>query len=69
MADILFNTREVGRTSQDRESYLPQLRLRVLHAAPTKYRTGTMVYADGTDWNPGAGEGVYVRTSAAWVKL
>jgi hypothetical protein len=43
--------------------------LDVLHAAPTKVRIGRMVYADGTDWNPGSGEGVYVYTSGGWSKL
>lgn len=47
------------------------LELRPLHAAPAKPRTGMMVYADGTDWNPGGtGEGVYRYTAAAtWVKV
>lgn len=45
------------------------LRLRVLHAEPSRYAEGDIVYADGSDWNPGSGEGVYVRTSSAWAKL
>lgn len=43
--------------------------LPVLHAAPTKVKSGMVRYADGTDWNPGSGEGVYVYTSGGWVKL
>ena len=34
--------------------------------APTKPRTGLVVFADGTSWNPGSGEGVYVYRGAAW---
>lgn len=42
----------------------------VMYAAPSKPRTGWLVYADGTSWNPGSGEGVYVYTSGgAWSKL
>jgi hypothetical protein len=30
-----------------------------------------LIYADGVNWNPGAGEGVYRRdkTNASWVLL
>ena len=43
--------------------------LEELHVAPSKVKVGMMRYADGTDWNPGSGEGVYVYTSAGWAKL
>jgi hypothetical protein len=43
--------------------------LDVLHAAPTNARDGMLVQADGTDWNPGGGAGVYARVSGSWVKL
>ena len=46
------------------------LDLRPIYAAPTRPRAGMIVYADGTSWNPGAGEGVYTYTLAgAWSKL
>ena len=41
----------------------------VLHAPPDRIEDGNVVFADGTDWNPGAGAGVYARISGAWVKL
>lgn len=41
----------------------------VLHVEPTKPREGMQVYADGTDWNPGSGAGLYVYKSGAWVKV
>lgn len=46
----------------------PEFTLQVRHAAPAKTLTGMVVYADGVDWNPGSGEGVYVRdkANAAW---
>lgn len=40
-----------------------------LTAAPTKPREGMVVYADGTDWNPGSGEGFYGYYAASWKKL
>lgn len=36
------------------------------NVAPAKPRDGMVVYADGTNWNPGAGAGVYVYRGAAW---
>ena len=43
--------------------------LEVLHAEPTRIWAGMYVNADGTDWNPGSGEGLYRRdqTNASWV--
>ena len=36
----------------------------ILHVAPPKPKPGTTVYADGTNWNPGFGEGPYFFDSA-----
>ena len=47
------------------------LRAERIHAEPERPRGGDIVYADGTDWNPGSGEGIYFfnETTQAWVKL
>lgn len=45
------------------------VQLAVRFVAPKRPRDGLVVFADGTSWNPGAGRGVYVYSSAAWVKL
>lgn len=37
-----------------------------LNAAPSKPREGNVVGADGTNWNPGAGKGVYCYYTGAW---
>lgn len=37
-----------------------------LNAAPAKPREGMITGADGTNWNPGSGKGVYVYYSSAW---
>lgn len=39
------------------------------NAAPDKLYDGLTVYADGTNWNPGSGEGVYTYYNAQWNKL
>ena len=43
----------------------------VLHASPVRVRAGMVVHADGTNWNPGSGAGMYRRNAAnsAWVHL
>lgn len=45
-------------------------RLEVHHSVPVRPREGMVVFADGTDWNPGGGGiGVYAYHGAAWNKL
>ena len=40
------------------------------NAVPSKPRAGDVRYADGTNWNPGSGEGLYLYLSTgAWSKL
>jgi hypothetical protein len=41
----------------------------VLNVAPTKPREGLVVYADGTNWNPGSGAGLYEYVGGAWRRL
>jgi hypothetical protein len=41
----------------------------ILHAEPARYSDGDVIMADGADWNPGAGGGLYQRFGGAWVKL
>ncbi len=44
-------------------------RLERTHIEPTKPRNGDVRYADGTDWNPGSGEGIYFYNGTSWVNL
>lgn len=37
------------------------------HTAPNKPQNGQLVYADGTNWNPGSGRGVYYYKGNTWV--
>jgi hypothetical protein len=39
------------------------------HNEPPKPLEGMLVLADGTDWDPGSGEGFYGYRGGAWVKL
>jgi hypothetical protein len=45
------------------------LRFYKLYKEPAKFEDGDVVYADGTEWDPGAGVGLYARIGNAWVKL
>lgn len=36
---------------------------------PSKPKEGMLRYADGTEWDPGSGAGLYVYDGAKWVAL
>jgi len=47
-------------------------RLEVTNEAPSRPRTGDIRFADGTNWDPGSGEGIYFADTASppvWTKL
>jgi|TARA_R110000824_G_scaffold85026_2_gene211569 hypothetical protein len=48
---------------------LSNLRLEEAFVVPDKPRNGQLEYADGTDWNPGAGVGIYWFNGSSWTKL
>ncbi len=48
---------------------LNEIKLQVLTSAPGSPANGWMVYADGTSWNPGSGEGFYGYEAGVWMKL
>lgn len=60
---------ELTRIAQELQSDTPALRLTALHAAPSRIYEDMLVRADGTDWNPGAGAGLYARVAGVWTKL
>ncbi len=51
------------------EGAQPYAVLQVLHAAPDRLFAGMLIYADGTDYDPGSGVGIYRRNEAnnAWL--
>jgi hypothetical protein len=50
------------------EARADRLRVAVRTTAPSP-TLGMIAYANGTTWNPGGGEGLYVYTSSGWTKL
>jgi len=66
----LFVESELQRLALDLEARtFDSVQLVERYSAPGKPREGLVVFADGTSWNPGSGRGVYVFSSAVWVKL
>ncbi len=62
--------RELERIQNTFEYFTPEvMKLEESHAAPAKLEEGMVVFADGTDWNPGSGQGIYAYYGGAWVKL
>lgn len=39
------------------------------NVAPSRVKEGMVANADGTNWNPGAGAGLYEYVGGAWNKL
>lgn len=63
LATELANLQTAGHAAVD------GLQLKPLYAAPARVRDGLTVLADGTQWNPGAGPGVYTWYAGSWKKL
>ena len=61
-------SRELWRISAVLEIALAR-NVEFLNVAPSKPREGMVRGADGTHWNPGSGQGVYVYYNSAWNKL
>ena len=66
LSDYLFH--ELNRLS-DIIFNLDVMRLEQTNVAPEKARDGDIRYADGTNWNPGSGAGIYAYVGGAWTKL
>lgn len=41
----------------------------VKHEDYDKHEDGMIIYADGTNFDPGAGKGLYIRNDGTWQKL
>jgi hypothetical protein len=50
-------------------SQLAQTNFPATHAEPIRPRDGDVRNADGTDWNPGSGKGLYYFDGTSWTKL
>jgi hypothetical protein len=63
----VFN--ELTRVSNALTSEKSSTNTPVLHQEPSKPQVGDIVYADGTDWNPSSGAGLYLYTGNAWSRV
>ena len=57
--------KEVEKGFQD----LDRIRLATSFVEPAKKRDGDIAFADGTEWDPGNGEGLYIYHSGTWNAL
>jgi hypothetical protein len=64
-----FLQAEFERLTDALESPFTHQLLEKLNTEPSRKRDGYVAYADGTNWNPGAGQGVYVYYAGIWNKL
>ena len=64
-----FLRNELAKIAQALDTANERLTLQVLHRAPEKYREGTIICADGVNFNPGAGAGFYGFHSGTLNKL
>ncbi len=48
---------------------MPSFRIEITNVEPGKPDDGDVYFADGTNWNPGSGRGLYAYVSGAWTKL
>lgn len=46
-----------------------EIKLVKRNSEPDRPREGMIVLADGTNWDPGSGQGVYAYYNSAWNKL
>lgn len=64
-----FFRRELASISRAISAPVPFLTLVTQNAAPTKLFEGLVAKADGTNWNPGSGAGVYCYRGGSWTFL
>ena len=64
---LSFSSNVNSMRSPSRSRSRPMLSLEKLHEEPLRPRDGMVVYADGSNWDPGSGEGIYAYVAGAWV--
>lgn len=60
---------ELVRVSNAFSTQSQTTQLPVLTVAPAKPQIGQVVFADGTNWNPSAGRGLYYYDTSGWVHI
>jgi hypothetical protein len=61
---IRYLFRELTRIGQAFDTITPNAP--TLNVAPVRPQEGDMVIADGTNWNPGSGNGLYIYLNSTW---
>ena len=62
--------RELTRISNTFTKERANTNIPVIHEAPEKPQVGDIRFADGTDWDPSHGAGLYLyNQSGAWVRI
>lgn len=56
-------SRAISEIERDYIILIPQI------SEPLRKKEGMVINADGTNWNPGGGAGLYQYLSGVWVKL
>lgn len=71
LEDAELFLRDLCDTLAENFQNVEEITFQELHRAPDKPRNGRLYYADGADWDPGSGRGLYIYDSAGptWVKL
>lgn len=64
-----YISRELGRISGEFQLAEEGGAIPIRYREPAKPREGMLAIADGTEWNPGSGKGLYEYRSGAWAKL
>ena len=64
---ILDELRHISDTVSELET--DTVLLKEWNAVPDKLYNGLVAYADGTNWNPGSGRGVYAYENGSWQLL
>lgn len=68
--DAQFLSQELSRISATLAALeVSQVIITPVHVEPERLTEGLVANADGTDWNPGSGAGLYEYVSGAWSKL
>lgn len=67
VAELLRYVQDMEQRLAAALSALASGKMEVLHAPPDKPREVTLLIADGTDWNPGSGYGIYAYNGATWI--
>lgn len=62
--DLLTELRRIQRFTE--QPTFPFLLLEQLNAVPDRLVAGMIVWADGTNWDPGSGQGIYWYDGSTW---